>query len=134
MKGREGKRSYTVAVKRDFVARHFLFGGDWGPENSVHSHHYQIELRLEGDSLDQHGYLVDIVDVERSLEWIVDFFKDKTLNELPEFRGLNPSIEHLSRIISTLLLERIDADSLSALEVRVWENDIAWASHRWEKD
>lgn len=133
MKAREAKRSYTVAVKRDFVARHFLFGGDWGPENAVHSHHYQVELRLQGESLDQHGYLVDIVDVESSLDWIVNFFKDKTLNELPEFQGLNPSIEHLSRIICTLLLERIDVDRITALEVRVWENDIAWASYRWEK-
>jgi 6-pyruvoyltetrahydropterin/6-carboxytetrahydropterin synthase len=24
---------YSVAVQRDFFARHFLVGGDWGPEN-----------------------------------------------------------------------------------------------------
>jgi len=127
------KHLYTVAVKRDFVARHFLFGGDWGPENTVHSHHYQVEVRLDGQSLDQHGYLVDIVDVEINLDWAVNVFKDKTLNDLSEFQGLNPSIENLSRIICTLLLERIDLVTITALTVRVWENDIAWASYRWEK-
>ncbi len=44
---------YVVAVKRDFVAQHFLFGGDWGSENELHSHHYRVELQLEGSRLDQ---------------------------------------------------------------------------------
>lgn len=121
MNGIAETHCYTVAVKRDFVARHFLFGGDWGSENAIHSHHYQVELRLEGESLDRHGYLVDIVDVESNLDWVVNLFKDKTLNDLSEFKGLNPSIEHLSRIIATLVSERINLVPITALTVRVWE-------------
>ena len=84
---------YTVAVQRNFVARHFLFGGDWGPENESHSHHYKIEIRLEGRELDRHGYLVDIVDIENSLDGLVAYFRDRTLNELAEFEGLNLTFE-----------------------------------------
>ena len=25
---------YTVAVRRDLIARHYLIGGDWGAENN----------------------------------------------------------------------------------------------------
>ena len=121
---------YTVAVKRDFVAQHFLIGGDWGPENEWHSHHYALELQLSGPTLDQHGYLVDIVDIEANLEALVAYYKDKTLNDLPEFAGLNPSIEHFARILTTQLAERIQADTLSDLTVKIWENEIAWASYR----
>lgn len=121
---------YTVAVKRDFVAQHFLIGGDWGPENEWHSHHYVVELQLSGPTLDQHGYLVDIVDIEAHLEALVAYYKDKTLNDLPEFAGLNPSIEHFSRILATQLAARIRADTLSELTVKIWENEIAWASYR----
>ena len=39
---------YTLAVRRDFIARHFLIGGDWGAENFPNSHHYVLELQLEG--------------------------------------------------------------------------------------
>ena len=46
---------YTVTITRDFVAQHFLIGGDWGAENQWHSHHYKAEVRLEGATLDQHG-------------------------------------------------------------------------------
>ncbi len=122
--------SYIVAVKRDFVGQHFLIGGDWGPENEWHSHHYYVEVQLEGGSLDKHGYLVDIVDIEHNLEALVAYYKDKTLNDLPEFEGLNPSIEHFSRIFATQLAERIQAPNLTHLALKVWENEIAWASYR----
>jgi 6-pyruvoyltetrahydropterin/6-carboxytetrahydropterin synthase len=124
---------YTVAVTRDFVAQHFLIGGDWGPENDWHSHHYRVEVQLEGTTLDEHGYLVDIVDIEHHLETLVAYYRDKTLNDLPEFAGLNPSIEHFARILGQTLAERIQAANLSAVTVKIWENEIAWASYRQER-
>ena len=121
---------YTLAVKRDFIAQHALIGGDWGAENLRHSHHYALELQLEGDELDQHGYLVDIVDVEKHLDEIVNYYKDNMLNEKPEFAGLNPSIEHFARILATSLSEQIQAANISALKVVLWENESAWAAYR----
>jgi 6-pyruvoyltetrahydropterin/6-carboxytetrahydropterin synthase len=29
---------YILGVRREFIARHFLIGGDWGPENLPNSH------------------------------------------------------------------------------------------------
>lgn len=121
---------YTVAVKRDFVAQHFLIGGDWGAENQKHSHHYVVEVQLEGERLDQHGYLVDIVDIEQNLNALVAHYRDRTLNDLPEFAGLNPSIEHFARLLCQALAERIRAATLTAITVKLWENEIAWASFR----
>jgi 6-pyruvoyltetrahydropterin/6-carboxytetrahydropterin synthase len=121
---------YTLAVQRDFVAQHYLIGGDWGAENQLHSHHYRIELRLEGEKLDQHGYLVDIVDVEHHLNALVAYYRDHTLNDLSEFQGLNPSIEHFSRILCQTMAARIKANTLTAMAVIIWENEIAWASYR----
>ena len=124
---------YTLRVKRDFIARHFLIGGDWGPENFPNSHHYVLELQMEGKELDQHGYLVDIVDVEKHLDEIVNYYKDQMLNEKSEFAGLNPSIEHFSRILATSLSDRITADNIIVIKVVLWENESAWASYRVER-
>jgi len=121
---------YTLGVRRDFIARHFLIGGDWGAENYPNSHHYVLELRLEGVKLDQHGYLVDIVDMEKHLNEIVSYYKDQMLNDKPEFDGLNPSIEHFARILATSLSERIKADNISAVKVVLWENESAWAAYQ----
>lgn len=124
---------YTLRVKRDFIARHFLIGGDWGPENFPNSHHYVLELQLAGGELDQHGYLADIVDVEKHLDEIVNYYREQMLNDKPEFSGLNPSIEHFARILCAALSERIGAKNLSAIKVVLWENDSAWASYELQR-
>ena len=124
---------YTLGVKRDFIARHFLIGGDWGPENFPNSHHYVLELQMSGRELDGHGYLADIVDVEKQLDEIVNYYKEQMLNDKPEFAGLNPSIEHFARILATSLSERIKADNITLLKVVLWENDSAWAAYELQR-
>jgi 6-pyruvoyltetrahydropterin/6-carboxytetrahydropterin synthase len=121
---------YTISVRRDFIAQHYLIGGDWGVENEKHSHHYRLEIQLEGDELDQHGYLVDILDVEANLNALADRYRDQTLNDLPEFEGLNPSIEHFSRILCQSLVAQLHAPNIQGVTVNLWENDIAWASYK----
>jgi 6-pyruvoyltetrahydropterin/6-carboxytetrahydropterin synthase len=120
---------YKLMVRRDFVAQHFLTVPNCGPENEWHSHHFEVEVLLEGEELNEHGYLVDIVDVKEAIDDLVDRYRDSTLNELPEFEGLNPSIEHFSRIFCTSLQDRIAADNLSGVTVKIWEDDEAWASY-----
>lgn len=124
---------YTLSVRRDFIARHYLIGGDWGPENYPNSHHYVLELQLEGRELDRHGYLVDIMDVEKHLDKIAGYYREQMLNDKPEFAGLNPSLEHFARILASTLSERIIAANLTALTVVLWENPSAWASYRVER-
>ncbi|MFM8368910.1 MAG: 6-pyruvoyl trahydropterin synthase family protein [Chloroflexota bacterium] len=123
---------YSLGVRREFIARHFLIGGDWGPENFPNSHHYTLELILEGNELDQHGYLVDIVDVEKHLDEVVNYYKEQMLNDKPEFAGLNPSIEHFARILATTLNERIQARNITGLKVVLWEHANAWAAYSIE--
>jgi 6-pyruvoyltetrahydropterin/6-carboxytetrahydropterin synthase len=121
---------YTLCLKKDFIARHFLIGGDWGDENHPHAHHYVLEVSIESDTLNEHGYLVDIVEIESALDTVVGYFRDSMLNDKPEFAGLNPSIEHFSRILSEQLLAGITPPGKGALIVRLWENDSCWAAYR----
>jgi 6-pyruvoyltetrahydropterin/6-carboxytetrahydropterin synthase len=124
---------YELGIQRDFIARHFLVGGDWGPENFPNSHHYVLELQLEGRELEQHVYLVDIVDVEKYLDEIVNYYKDGMLNEKPEFAGLNPSLENFARIICNSLNEKINANNISEVKVVLWENESAWAAYELKR-
>ena len=121
---------YAMTVRTAFIAQHYLIGGDWGPENERNSHHYVLELQLEGSELDQHGYLVDIVQVEAELRDARAHYADRLLNDLPEFHGLNPSIEQFARILCQRLGKRLAAPNLTGVAVRLWENDIASASYR----
>lgn len=120
---------YKLAVRRGFIARHALIGGDWGRENLPNSHHYLLELRLSGRDLDQHGFLVDIVDVERNLDEVLGHYREQFLNDLPEFAGLNPSLENFARIIAAALEARLASPHARQLEVVLWEDDSAWVSY-----
>lgn len=124
---------HKLGVRRDFIARHYLIGGDWGAENFPNSHHYVLELQLMGRELDEHGYLVDIVDVEKNLDEIVNYYREQMLNDKPEFAGLNPSLEHFARILATTLSERIKADNITELVVVLWENESAWAAYELKR-
>lgn len=121
---------YTLEVRRDFVAQHYLIGDDFGPENDRHSHHYLLELHLWGEQLDEFGYLVDITEVERVLDATVAWYRDNTLNDLEEFAGLNPSIERFCRIVWQRLRDQLPLDRLDGMEVRMWENEIARAGYK----
>lgn len=120
---------YTLTVQRDFVAQHFLTVPDAGPENEWHSHHFTVEIVLEGSELNEHGYLMDIVAVEEALDDLIDRYRDATLNDLPEFDGLNPSIEHFSRIFCASMQERLSTSRLDEIGVRIWEDEQASASY-----
>jgi 6-pyruvoyltetrahydropterin/6-carboxytetrahydropterin synthase len=124
---------YTLAVRRNFIARHFLIGGDWGPENFPNSHHYVLELQLQASELDQHGYLVDIVDVSRHLDELIGYYSEKMLNDLPEFKGLNPSLEHFARILAVALDARIRDPNICEVKVILWENESAWAAYEIQR-
>ena len=121
---------YTLAMGRAFQARHYLVGGDWGAENAPHGHAYRVEVRLFSEVLDRHGYIVDLEELEPLLDRIVERYRGKLLNDLPEFADHNPSIEHFSRCFLDHLAEGLGRDRFAAMEVRLWESDEAWAACR----
>lgn len=127
--------TYSIGLLRDFVAQHYLVGGDWGRENARHSHHYRLEVVLEGDALDRHGYLTDISVVEPRLDALVARYRDEMLNDLPEFSAANPALERFAAILAERLGDHLAADpgargGVRGLTVKLWESDTAYATCR----
>ena len=81
--------------------------------------------------LDEHGYLVDIVDIEAGLDGIVDYFRDTILNDKPEFevsiRVSNTFPEFLIRNWQKKLKW-----AYRTLSVKLWENESCWAAYKSE--
>jgi 6-pyruvoyltetrahydropterin/6-carboxytetrahydropterin synthase len=118
---------YGVAVRKEFSAVHWLVGGDWGEENKPHRHDYAVEVLLRAGTLDGCGYVCDITLIERLMDGLIDRYRGGSLNELPEFAGLNPSIEHFSRIWWEAIAARLGDLGLASLRVTVGENAAAFA-------
>ena len=121
--------TYELTVSREFIAQHYLTVPDPGPEGEVNSHHFTVELRFSGPALGEYGYLVDIDAVESLLEDLEDRYRDTLLNDLPEFEGLNPSIEHFARLFGDRVEDALSDPTPTRLTVRIWEDDTSWASH-----
>jgi 6-pyruvoyltetrahydropterin/6-carboxytetrahydropterin synthase len=122
---------YQLTVTREFVAQHYLTVPDPDPpEGEVHSHQFTVELRFAGPELGEYGYLVDIDAVESILDDLEDRYRDALLNDLPEFEGLNPSVEHFARLFGDGVADAMTRPNPETLVVRIWEDDFAWASHR----
>lgn len=120
---------YTVTVTREFVAQHWLTVPDPGPEGDLHSHRYEAEVELSGEHLDEHGYLVDIDDARAALDDLESRYRDATLNELPEFEGRNPSVEHFARLFAERFADAVDTGRVETVAVTMWEDDAAAASY-----
>lgn len=121
---------YTLAIQREFTARHYLIGGDWGPENQPHPHPYRVEIRLSADALDPHGYVIDLEVLEGIVDDCVDAYRNRLLNDLPEFDRINPSIEHFARLFHGRFLKKLGPHPFRRVEVRIWEHELAWVAYR----
>jgi 6-pyruvoyltetrahydropterin/6-carboxytetrahydropterin synthase len=120
---------YRLMVRREFVAQHFLTVPDPGPEGEVHSHVFTAEVEFAGPELGEYGYLVDIDAVENVLDDLMARYRDTLLNDLPEFGDKNPSVERFARLFGDRVADALADPTPTRLTVRLWEDDLAWASH-----
>jgi 6-pyruvoyltetrahydropterin/6-carboxytetrahydropterin synthase len=120
---------YTVTVRESFIAQHYLTVPDPGPEGQLHSHRFTAEVELRGPELNEYGYLVDIDAVKDGIAGVIDDYADVTLNDQPAFEGKNPSVEHFARIFCEAFLAAAEPTTPTAVEVRLWEDEEAWASY-----
>lgn len=121
---------FSLMLRKNFIAQHFLIGKDFGNENIKHSHHYKFEIEIESPTLDEFNFIVDIVEVRNHVENVAEYFNDKTLNDIPEFKDKNPSLELFSKIIWQKFNNHFNWQTETLITVRVWEDEIAQASYR----
>lgn len=122
---------YEIGLKKHFIARHYIPDGPPG-EREPHSHDYTVEARLEGDSLDRKGYVFDIVELKHAIDASLGKYQDQFLNNLPELKGVNPSMENLARVLCNDIKGRIKPGNLKSMEIKIWESPTAWAAFRIE--
>jgi len=111
------------------VAQHYLTVPDPGPEGEPHSHQFEVELTFRGPELNEYQYLVDIDDADAALSTLADRYRDRLLNDLPEFAGDNPSVERFARVIFDRVTDIVTDETVTELAVRVWEDSQAAATY-----
>ena len=121
---------FTLSVKRKFSAQHFLIGKDWGDESRAHLHKYGLVCTIDSDKLGPDDYIVDVARIERILDEIIGEYRDKTLNDLPDFENNNPSMEFFCKVLCDRISGYLTGQGIMSLTVRLSESDTAEASYK----
>ena len=113
---------YELSVDSHFAAAHSLRGYN-GVCARLHGHTWKVTATIGVSTLDELGMSIDFKIISMTLDEIVGRFDHQTLNDLDEFRDINPSSENLARLIFELLSEKFTRDTTRVLSVTVAESD-----------
>ncbi len=113
---------FEITVKDHIASAHQLHGYN-GPCAHLHGHTWHIEVIIIGEHLDKIGLVVDFKDLKKKLKEVLTPLDHVCLNDLPEFKDMNPSTENLARVIYAQLKPKVTPFTLK--HVRVWESDTA---------
>ena len=117
---------YEVTVERTFAAAHALRDYHGGCEN-LHGHNFRVQVRVEGQTLDQTGLLIDFLELKRVMDAVIDPYEHRNLNETAPFNEVNPSAENLAKWFHDRMQDTLTAP---IAEVRVWETETSSAAYR----
>ncbi|MGB3617849.1 MAG: 6-carboxytetrahydropterin synthase [Catalinimonas sp.] len=124
----------AVFRKEHFNAAHRLHNPAWDDEKNrqafgkcnlpnYHGHNYDLFVRVTGEVEPATGYVMDMKVLSDLIkEQVTDRFDHKNLNlDVPEFRTLNPTAEHIAVVIHGLLRPHLP-DHLD-LKVTLYETE-----------
>jgi 6-pyruvoyltetrahydropterin/6-carboxytetrahydropterin synthase len=120
---------YEVTIERTFSAAHALseIGGKC---ESLHGHNFTVEVTVAGPDLNGQDLLLDFRVLKEWTEAVLDRLDHRHLNEIPVFRGRNPSSENIARFVFEEIKKNLAGTSLFVSKVTVRESDTARATYR----
>lgn len=117
---------YRVTIGDHFSAAHRLLLPDGGSE-PLHGHNWSVEVGFCGQDLDESGVLVDFVEAKKRLAEVLAQLHHADLNACALMGGINPSAEHVARVIHQELANRVSRPDLLEY-TRVEEEPGCWAT------
>ena len=123
---------YEITIIKSFSAAHLLaeIGGKC---EELHGHNFKVEVTVGALQLNPEGILIDFRLVKKWLKDILDQMDHEHLNELPFFKGKNPSSENIAHHIYATLLPEVKSQNIKVLRVKVWESESAAVTYSEEK-
>jgi 6-pyruvoyltetrahydropterin/6-carboxytetrahydropterin synthase len=122
---------FEVYVRTHFSAAHSLKGypGDCA---RIHGHNWIIEVFVRCKELDKIGIGIDFRDIKTGVKEVLKGLDHFNLNELPDFREVNPTSENIAKYLYVRLGEQLNSDQVKVSKVKVSETPGAGAFY-WEE-
>ncbi|MFN2587656.1 MAG: 6-pyruvoyl tetrahydropterin synthase family protein [Actinomycetota bacterium] len=118
---------YEVGLSRGFVAWHVMPGAD-GPEGTLHSHDYRVDVVVSRPDVDDLGMVCDLDLLEAALEKVVGRVAGQNLEVIRPPGAEAVTVEVLARWVHEELSSHLELDA--DLAVRAWESPVAFGGYR----
>ena len=101
-----------------------------GKCENIHGHNWRVRLFVTRENLDEIGFVMDFKVLDKVLKKITDYLDHKDLNELEEFKTVNPTAENIALFIFRAAENEISGidKEVRVLRVSVWESDKSCAT------
>jgi len=113
---------FELTVEDHFDSAHRLAGYP-GECAEIHGHTWRVSVTVTGDRLGDVGLSIDFKDIAAVLSRVVRRYDHRFLNDLEEFRDINPTAEHLAREMFGKLSAELDGDGARVTAVTVGEGN-----------
>jgi 6-pyruvoyltetrahydropterin/6-carboxytetrahydropterin synthase len=119
---------YELIITDHFSSAHYLREYRGACEN-LHGHTWRVEVAIASETLDHIGLVIDFKDFKLKLKALMERWDHVCLNELPEFKEMNPSTENMARWLYKEFSKELP-NGIFMNYVRVWESDSASVRYR----
>jgi len=118
---------FELVVETDFSAAHNLREYK-GQCEKLHGHNWKVQVVLKAEKLDKLGMVMDFREAKRVIGEIMNKFDHTYLNELADFKVLNPTTENLSKILYDELKNTLPP-GVKVFRVTTWESERCGATY-----
>lgn len=102
-----------------------VFGACFTPHG--HGHNYELEVYLEGEVDPRTGMVINLVDVDRILETVIQPIDGRHLNlEVPEFKDRVPTTELVAEYLCSRCEKELSGLEVRLIKLRLFEYEDLW--------
>ena len=120
---------FSLTFKDYWKCAHSLKGEIFGPAQLMHVITFEVEVVYLTETLDEYNLIVDFGAAQSSLQEILRPMEFKTLDDLPEFKGINTTTEYLCQYLHEKISARVANVFSGTLRVTLRESPVAWCSY-----
>ncbi len=125
---------FALEVRDHIMIAHTLRGAVFGPAQRLHGATFVVNVAFMAETLDSNGVVVDVGKATEAVQAVLAPLNYRNLDELPDFKNSNTTVEFLARYIFEQIAGMARSDSLgrngrelNAMRIRIAESHVARA-------
>ena len=119
---------YHVGTAAEFEALHIMPGMD-GPEGTLHSHDYRLDVVLDRAQLDARGMVCDLDVLHEIIDGIVETVAGKNLESIRPADADAVTVEVFARWSHQQIAAGLTGSGVDQIHVRIYENPVAFGGY-----